>query len=161
MAEADGAGPPDATLHPVVLRGIPTEAYVALHLHTEDLLREFEIIDLGHHSGTARVPREVHEVTRRLLEAYRAERQAAWEQAEAARQAGVDRLDIALEVPVSAADAAEELAGLFAEADALARNGALLTVPVAPDLARLRRWMTEEVVRQLRTGAEPTPFPGD
>lgn len=161
MAAADRAGSPDAPhLRAVALCGIPTEAYVALHLHVEDLLREFEIIDLGHHSGAARVPREVHEVTRRILEGYREQRQAAWEQAEAARRAGVDRLDIELSVPLEAADAAEELAALFDEADALAGRGVLLTVPLGPELTALRRWMTEELVRQVRAGCKPAPWPG-
>ena len=160
MAGADGAGSPDAPdLRTVALCGIPTEAYLALHLHVEDLLREFEIIDLGHHSGAARVPREVHEVTRRILDGYREQRQAAWQQAEAASKAEVDRLDIELSVPVEAADAAEELAVLFDEADDLARRGVLLTMPLEPRLAGLRRWMTEELVRQVRSGTGPSPCP--
>jgi hypothetical protein len=133
--------------------------FVALHLHTDDLLRELEIMDLGHHSGAATVPPELHEVIRDTLNRYRDSRESAWQQAEAARRGGLEHLDIELRLPVEAADAAEEVAALFERTNDLARDGVLLTVPLEPELLVLRRWMTAELVRQLRDGSNPSPWP--
>lgn len=142
----------------VDLRGLPADAYIALHLHTDDLVRELELISLGHHSGSAVVPREEYELAREVLEGYRDTRQAAWDQAEEARRSGHPAIDVELALPPQAADQIEKLAALLERADELCRQGALLTLPLEPELRALRRWLAEEVVRQLRHSAPPSPW---
>lgn len=143
----------------VRLLGLPTALYIALHLHVDDLLRELEIISLGASSGAVAVPAEVRDVTRELLARYSETRQSAWQQAEAAQRRGGDTVDIEVTVPVAGVDAVQELVDLFDRADALCREGVLLTLPAPPELVELRHWTADEVMRQVRLGAEPRPYP--
>lgn len=149
----------DSQVRVVRLVGLPTARFIALHLHVDDLLRELEIISLGAGSGAVAVPAEVRDVTRELLARYSETRQSAWQQAEAAQRRGGDTVDIQVAVPLDAVDAVQDLVDLFDRADALCREGVLLTLPASAELVELRRWTAEEVVRQVRSGAEPTPFP--
>ena len=149
----------DEQVRVVRLVGLPTARFIALHLHVDDLLRELEIISLGASSGAVAVPAEVRDVTRELLARYSDTRQSAWQQAEAAQRRGGDTVDIEVALPVDAVDAVHELVSLFDRADALCRDGVLLTLPASPELVELRRWTAEEITRQVRLGAEPTPFP--
>lgn len=143
----------------VRLLDIPSTDFVRLHLHVDDLMRELEIIDVGHRAGVSRAPAELRDLLRRLLVHYAEAREAAWAQAEAAATDGHDALDMELVLPVEAADAAAELAELFEHADELSRAGTLLTMPTPPELLRLRRWTVAELGRQLQEGAAPSPYP--
>lgn len=143
----------------VRLLDIPAVEFVRLHLHVDDLMRELEIIDVGHRAGVAAAPIELRDLMRRLLLHYAEAREAAWAQAEAAAADGRAALDMELLLPVEAADAAVELAELFDRADALSRAGVLLTMPTPPELVRLRRWTVDELCRQLQEGAAPCAYP--
>ncbi|HVF74751.1 MAG TPA: hypothetical protein VM938_06855 [Acidimicrobiales bacterium] len=143
----------------VRLVGIPAADFVRLHLHVDDLMRELEIIDVGHRAGVASAPAELRDLMRRLLLHYAEAREAAWAQAEAATADGRATVDMELELPVEAADAAVKLTTLFEHADELSRAGILLTMPTPPELQELRRWTTTEVCRQLQEGATPCPYP--
>ena len=151
----------NGNLRSVALCDIPADAYIALHLHTDDLVRELELISLGHHSGSAIVPREEYELARNVLDHYRDQRQSAWEQADEARRSGRTTIDLELQLPVEGADAIEELAELFDRVEDLCCEGALLTVPLTPELRALRRWLTEELLRQVRQGAKPAYYGSD
>ena len=143
----------------VRLLNVPAVAFVRLHLHVNDLMRELEIIDVGYRAGVSAAPDELRDLMRRLLLHYAEAREAAWTQAEAAAADGRDALDMELTLPVAAADAAAELAELFDRADELSQAGALLTMPTPPELLRLRRWTVDELCRQLQQGAAPCPYP--
>lgn len=142
----------------VRLSEVPAALFIRLQVHVDDLLRELEIIDLGHDSSAVVVPSEVRKVTRDLLDSCASSRSEAWQRAEAAERAGRERLDIELRLPPAAADAGEKLGELLELADELSRSGLLLTMPCPEELLALRRWMSEELSRQLRDGAEPTPY---
>jgi len=143
----------------VRLLNLPSADFVRLHLHVDDLMRELEIIDVGHRAGVATAPTELRDVMRRLLLHYAEAREAAWAQAEAATADGHAALDIEVMLPEEAADAAVEMVKLFEQADELSRAGVLLTMPTPPELLELRRWTTEELCRQLREDAAPCPYP--
>lgn len=143
----------------VRLRGVPTELFVRLNLHIDELLRELEIIEMGEAAGAADGAGELHQVAHALLDRYAHQRESAWQQAELAAGRRDQRLDLELVLPREAADAADELATLFERADDLSRQDRLLTVAAPADVASLRRWIAGEIGAQLRHGAAPAPCP--
>lgn len=136
----------------VRITDVPAADFVRLQRHIDDLLREFEIIQIGARSASVPVPEEVWAVTSELLKRYADTRSSAWEQAAAAEQSGSDTLDIEVALPAEAADHIEQLQRLFERADDLSRAGVLLTPEPAPELVKLRRRMIEEVASALRAG---------
>ena len=77
---------------------------------------------------------------------------------------GEQRTSLTLQLPLSAAEAAEAYLAALDEADTYSRAARLLTLETPPDHKLFRRWYVEAVVRQLRdlaAGREPervTPF---
>jgi N-acetylmuramoyl-L-alanine amidase CwlA len=117
----------------VRLSAVPTTLYLRLHVHVDDVLRELAQLGVGDEYG--------------LGPGW----DRAWEQASAAQQAGREEVDIELCLP---ADAAEQLAALFEQADALARAGMLLAAD-SPTLREFRDWLVDELSHRLRDGDEP------
>lgn len=134
----------------VRIMDVPAAEFVRLQHHVDDLLREFEIIEIGATSATVPVPQEVWAVTSELLGRYADTRASAWQQAAAAEQAGTVLVDLEVTMPTSAADDVEQLQRLFERADDLSRAGVLLTPEPAPALVKLRRRIAEEITAALR-----------
>jgi len=53
----------------------------------------------------------------------------------------------------------EFLRRLIWEAEALSREGTLLTLPAAEPVQRLRDWMEGEFLAQIEDNAQPLPYP--
>lgn len=147
------------SLHPVRLAGVPTELFVTLQMHIDELLRELEIIEMGEAAGSSQAEPRLRRIMRELLDLYVEERQAVRAQAEQATALGSPRVDMEVALPEEAVAHGEELLRLFEQADELARQGLLLTVPATEDLAAFRRWILAEVSAQIRSKAAPTPCP--
>jgi hypothetical protein len=103
---------------------------------------------------------ELGELIDAVLDAHVSSTDATEEQAEAAVRAGRERVDIELELPPAAATASPTLLGLLERADELCRSEQLLTLAAPPEMARLRRWMSDQIVAQLTGNEPPQPFPG-
>ncbi|HEX2064786.1 MAG TPA: hypothetical protein VHE80_10240 [Acidimicrobiales bacterium] len=146
-------------LHPVRLAGVPTDLFVTLQMHIDELLRELEIIEMGEAAGSSAIEPRLRHIMRDLLDLYVEERQAVRAQAEQAAALGSQRVDMEVALPEEAVAHGEELLRLFEQADELSRQGLLLTVPSTDDLAAFRRWILAEVSAQIRTKASPTPCP--
>ena len=118
--------------------------------HNAALQREFDLLRIRTPEGTPmRLMVLVEELDRRFG-ALNAGPRA--ELTEAADQ-GVDRLDLELGVPESAAEAAGRLNALLDEADEYCRaGGALVTLATPPELRRYRRWVLGQVIDQLAGG---------
>lgn len=141
----------------------PLRLYVRSREHFDELLREFQLLDLGATSGTAsrplpqRLADMVHEVTTR----YKARVDELDGLRNAALADGQVSMELVYELPVDARQAAVDLAALLEECDTYCRNGKhLLTLATPPDLAEFRRWNLDEVVRQI-DGGQPTAWPGE
>lgn len=78
---------------------------------------------------------------------------------DAAHERGDKHVTLVYELPARFATSTEGWARLMDELDALCRDGTMLSVPASPEAARFAQWWCAEFTRQLRDGAEPTPWP--
>ncbi len=140
----------------VRLLAVPTELYVRHQMHLDDLVHELRIVKVGQEQGSE-VPGDLTETIAAILDAYVGPRDAAIAQATNALQRGDVTVDIEVDLPVDAADAAVEVVRLLEVADRLAAAGSLLTLPADEDIRQLRWWVSREVARQLE-GEDPVPY---
>ena len=142
----------------VRLVDVPVGLYREAQQHTDDLLREL-VLMAGLETATG-VPGTA---TRLAEAAFRHSEQRAALALVAERvcaSAAGERVTIEYDVDLTSAQASEEWAALLDELGALCREGGMLVVPATEEVAAFSRWFCEELVRQLRSGAEPRPWPG-
>jgi anti-sigma regulatory factor (Ser/Thr protein kinase) len=112
---------------PVRFVGVPVDGYLELQAHNDALFRELELISIELEHDVA---------------------------------AAKDRGDATVELRTTATPAAASAAGgylaLLEQADALCRDGTLLTPEPPAGVKSLRRWFVEQMAAQVE-GAAPTP----
>ena len=139
-----------STVH-VTLGEVPTALLVAAKRHVDNLVREFALAAGGDRLGTtAPVPAPLAELVDRVVHRFTDARLAIKRQATAAARAGARHTVLELDLPVGAADAAEEYVDALDEIDDYCRANRLLTLETPPQHRVFRRWYVGEIVSQLR-----------
>jgi hypothetical protein len=135
---------------------VPVALYREAQQHTDDLLREIVLMAAyetasGASGAASRLAAgaERHSARRDAL-AVTGERVVA--------AATGDSVTIEYVVDVGDADDATSWGEMLDEIGELCGSGVMLVVG-KPDAVAFSRWFCEEFVRQLRDGAEPTPWP--
>ena len=129
--------------------------------HFEELIREFQLVDLGTESADGpALPVRLQQLVSEITTTYRAKA----DEIEALRAPAIARgqatMDLVYDVPSAARPAIERLDSVLEEADEFCRQGEhLLTLATPPDLVQFRRWNLREVLSQI-DGAPPTPWSG-
>jgi hypothetical protein len=127
--------------------------------HQQELVREFALIRLADQATKADIPARLLEVIERHQPAFNKLAVRTRGQFGRARERHEAYIDLELDLPPGAADAARELRALFDEADEFCRRGDLITLETPPEYVELRHWFLDEIVRQF-DGESPIPFPG-
>ena len=150
----DGEGPDDASLSPGVVAEPPVGTEVALVVelrgasprlvaatieHGDALLRERALVALGG---------EFDDVRPEGWQLPQFDVSPILEAAEAAEAAGQSKADLTLDLPAGADIAAVERLRLVDHADALARDGRLLSAPALPEVAVCRHWLYTQIAEQ-------------
>lgn len=151
-------------LRHVVLRRFPLGVYLRSRAHFDELVREFQLVEIGRAeggTGERAVPQRLLELVGELVERF-ADRVGVVEaQRSAAIARGETVTDLEYDVPLAARDDLVQLSGLLDECDEFCRSDDyLLTLATPPDVVEFRRWNVGQVIAQL-DGAEPMPWPGD
>jgi hypothetical protein len=89
---------------------------------------------------------------------FRGDTDAIRAQVEAAAHDGKDTVDIELPADETAAEITERITDLLDAADEFCRSGDLLTLAAPPQVVAWRHWWRDQVVGQVREGAEPAPW---
>lgn len=134
--------------------GAPVDLFIELQEVLDGLQREVQIASLD---GGRTVGDDVVEgivVQRERLVAVRV---ALYEQAVAARQAGLEVTDLEAEYPDDSADQVLAVTAAARQAEDAASDGRLLSLPVSDELRRFQSWVFAQVEAQLQ-GGEATPF---
>lgn len=153
-----------ADLRRVRLLNLPVRLWVAAKQHNDELLREFTLIatatDATDSAARQELPERLVSVITALRQQYGSGSGERDEKIFAAHDAGIEHLDLDVELPANAAPALRGVAGLLDEADQFCSSGRhLLTLATPPQLLAYRRWYLGELVAQV-DGAPPTPWSG-
>jgi hypothetical protein len=125
--------------------------------HQQELLREFTLIQLSDPAAKADIPSRLLEVIEQHRPAFNRLSVRTRGQFARAREEHEQYIDLELDLPPGAPDAARELRALFDEADEFCRRGDLLTLATPPEYVALRQWFLDEIVRQF-DGQAPIAF---
>ncbi|MEU5252380.1 SpoIIE family protein phosphatase [Streptomyces longwoodensis] len=125
----------------VTLSDVPHALYGAARQHGEGLLREV------HLAGTGVPPRDLV-VAQDASHMISACMTAAVEQETPASST----LSLRVAFPADAASAVTTLRRVLDEADALAQQGSLLTLPALPQIRAFRQWLLDQITGQLSGG---------
>jgi anti-sigma regulatory factor (Ser/Thr protein kinase) len=147
---------------PCELIDVPVIVLEHVRLRFQDLRRELTLVALHAHdkkSGQSGVVGRLNEVALRL-EHFRGVSAGAEKAIDAAIDAGLDRVTLHYDLPLSAVPGILELQQLIHEADEFCRAQQLLTLASGPQESALRDWYLGELVAQAQ-GTAPTPWPGE
>jgi hypothetical protein len=144
----------------IVLRDFPVQLWARQQAYYDELLREFKLLIIGREQGeVTSAPARLVELADSLNERFGAMLDAVATERQAAYDAGLRVIDSELPVVPGTTDIVRGVQRVFAEVDEFCRRGDLLTLAMPADLAALRDWSTEEILRQC-AGWPPTPWPG-
>jgi anti-sigma regulatory factor (Ser/Thr protein kinase) len=148
------AGTPGA--RPVRFVGVPVDGYLELQAHNDALFRELELIsiELGHDGAQVAAP--LADLVDQLYRRFRGQRDGYRDVVAAAKARGDATVELTTTVTPAAASGARGYLALLEQADALCRDGTLLTPEPPAGVKALRRWFVEEMAAQVE-GASPTP----
>ena len=154
VAEADAP-----ELIPVRLVDGPVETWWRLGQHEDELIRECAILALDGSAGRHPPPVRLVLLVKEIFTRFGGTRNHIAEQVGAARARGDRFVTVEVAAPAEVVPAIEHALSLFEEIDTFCEAGAMLTMATSGDGRTVRRWITEEFVRQVRDGRSPRPAP--
>ncbi|MDQ1538242.1 MAG: hypothetical protein QOE58_2635 [Actinomycetota bacterium] len=157
--ERDLAGAREPRFH-VVLGEVPTDLLLAAKSHVENVARELTLASAGARAGlTTEVSPHLASLVSAVVDRFAEARLAIKRQALDASRRGQTTTRLVLDLPASAADAAEDYLRALDEVDAYCRARRLLTLETPPQHHLFRHWYIGELVTQLRAAALGKPAP--
>ncbi|WP_432487753.1 hypothetical protein [Kineococcus sp. SYSU DK018] len=150
----------DAGVVAVHLLGVPLRLRESFNEHTQELLRELALVQIGAgHEHVGALPQRLLRLAEDVETTYASFQERPVAALEAASAAGREFADVTYEVPARAGAFTRHLLDVLEQADDFCREQQLLTLPAPPALVAYRRWLLGEFTRQL-AGAEPRPWAG-
>jgi anti-sigma regulatory factor (Ser/Thr protein kinase) len=145
---------------PVRFVGVPVDGYLELQAHNDALFRELELISIElERDDGAQVAAPLADLVDQLYRRFRGQRDSYRDVVAAALTRGDATVELTTTATPAAASGARGYLALLEQADALCRDGTLLTPEPPATVKTLRRWFVEEMAAQV-DGAAPTPPPG-
>jgi hypothetical protein len=133
--------------------------YLELQAHNDALFRELELISIELERDGAQVAAPLADLVDQLYRRFRRQRDSYRDVVAAALARGDATVELTTTATPAAASGARGYLALLEQADALCRDGILLTLEPPAGVKSLRRWFVEEMAAQV-DGAAPTPPPG-
>jgi hypothetical protein len=144
----------------VRLVDVPVDLYRRAQQHTDDVLRELVLMaDHERARGTSGTASRLVRLAGDHRPVDVEVRVSTAPDLDGARARGEETVTLTCSVDLAAADSAEGWARVLDELDELCRSGDLLSVPPGAEVGLFTRWFCGELVRQLRDGEAPCPWP--
>lgn len=143
----------------VRLVDVPVALYRAAQQHTDAVLRE--LVLMAEFEAAREPDGPMRRLFRRANEGFPDRLELTVRAApdvDAAHARGDEHVTLVYTLPARLASSTEAWRLLLDELDALCRDGTMLSVPATPEVTAFATWWCGEFVRQLRDGAEPTPW---
>lgn len=140
----------------VLLLDAPLLVWQRAAEHHDELMREMALLALS--DSTPQLPSRLLELVDVLGRQYGAAGGRPDDERDTAVAAGLDRLDLTYQVPISSGASAQRMRDLLDEAEEYCRND-LLTLAQPQAQADFARWYIDQIVQQC-AGRAPTPWPG-
>jgi hypothetical protein len=150
---------PSDRLHEVKLLRMPLRLMVAGREHHDEVMREFAVLALDEELATDHVPARMLELIDVLGRRYGAATARPDQQVDEAIRRGDDTIDVTYQVPAHAAEAADQLEALMAEADEFCREQQMLALERPRVVVEFSHWYLDEFRRQVK-GEPPRPWDG-
>ncbi|HET9557432.1 MAG TPA: hypothetical protein VFS70_09855 [Actinomycetota bacterium] len=133
------------------------DGYLELQAHNDALFRELELISIElERDNGAQVAAPLADLVDQLYRRFRGQRDSYRDVVAAALTRGDATVELTTTATPAAASGARGYLALLEQADALCRDGTLLTPEPPARVTALRRWFVEEMAAQVE-GAAPTP----
>ena len=144
-----------------VLLDYPLRLWARQQEHSENLIREFQLIMAGEQSGTTSgtAPAQLVDLATTFTQRFGGLINSLNEEREAALARGLDRMDSTVPLVQGTPELMAQVRRVFVAVDDYCRNGDLLTLSRPPELVALSEWTQDELVVQYG-GGTPTPWPG-
>jgi serine phosphatase RsbU (regulator of sigma subunit)/anti-sigma regulatory factor (Ser/Thr protein kinase) len=144
-------------LHPVRLVGVPVRLALESDTNLDDLLREFQVLQLAEAPATA-LPSDLLAIVEEVLDRYAEPRLAGRDVARQAANESLRLFDVGFGVPDGTVEDMRHLTEVLDQVATYCREGTLLSLAPSDELRAFRRWWVDEVARQVN-GSAPTPCP--
>jgi len=151
----------DDDLFPVRLLEVPLEVRERSRQHGADLLREMELISLGHDAGATEnpLPQRLLELAKELERVYGPYVAANTDEMDAALDRGDQTMpEVVYRLPQRSVALVRHVDGIMRQVDEYCRAGDLLTLAPSEDVTAYRQCVSDEIQRQ-HIGLPPTPWP--
>jgi hypothetical protein len=144
-----------------VLRDFPLRLWARQQQHTEELLREFNLLLLGQESGQAThaAPGQLVALAEMFTRNFGVLLDQLAEARQRAYDAGADRMDSVVPLVPDLPELLDQVRRVLAVVDEFCNRGELLALQRPDEVRALTDWTMAELVAQ-QGGAEPTPWPG-
>ena len=144
-----------------VLLDYPLRLWARQQEHSENIMREFQLILLGQESDEVEgsAPAQLLELASMFTSRFGPLINNINEQREAALAAGRDRMDSQVPLVEGLPALLEQVRTVLAAVDEYCSSGDLLTLARPPEVVALFEWSLNELTVQYE-GGEPTPWPG-
>ena len=144
-----------------VLRDYPLRLWLRQQEHSEEMLREFQLLLAGQESGmtTQSPPAQLVELADLFTQRYGDLLQQINEARQEALLRGLDRVDSPVPLVDGTPALLAQVQSVMEAVDEYCRHGDLLMLARPDDQRALAEWTNQELVRQYE-GGEPRPWPG-
>lgn len=143
-----------------VLRDYPLRLWAAQQEHSQEVLREFNLLLIGRDAGAAdAAPAQLVALAEMFTVSFGALIDELTTARAAALESGLDRIDSPVPLPEGSPELFERVRTVLDAVDEYCRRGDLLALARTPLQVAFSAWSLSELTAQYG-GADPTPWPG-